>query len=362
MKHRIRAVRNGAIGLSLALLLGLQGAAWAGPGDGVIPDLRGSSAWSMLYGWDGMEMPDGAGHRVVVNKSQGRANYSISLAQARVAAKIDSSYLVAMRDIYAPLDFVTEYETHLEELVISLCHAMGLDPKETEKVRQMVHGAVQAEGRRAYHVVVGKLIFHCQSYLPTSVTQGWTLTVVSTSSDHNLARGIVAQIKAQNARKDKYRINEAIKLKSARSWRSLYALGTEWTADSPGNPQAWLYLGEASLELGKYAQAISSLERGVKLGKGSTASLKKLGYAQARMQQYKQAAVSYEKALVKNPRDAEALFNLGVCYAHLQRLSALPGVHLRLRAIDPVMGAKFESALMRQLPTQQAELQQTTYQ
>lgn len=356
VKSRMRAVRNGAIGLSLALLLCFSGPAWAGPGDGVIPDLRGSSAWSMLYGWEGVEMPDGDGHRVVVNRSQGNANYSISLAQARVAARIDSSYLVAMRDIYAPLDFVTEYETRLDDLVGSLCHALGLDPGQTEQVRRMLRGAVQAEGRRSYHVVVGKLIFHCQSYLPTRVTQGWTLTILSTSSHHSLARGIVAQMKAQNAKKDKIRLNQAIRFRAARSWRSLHALATEWTEDNPGNAQAWLFLGEAALELGRYAQATAALERGVKIGKGDGKAWKRLGYAQARMRQYKQAAASFEKALERNPRDAEALFNLGVCYAHLQRYTALPGVHLRLRAIDPELGARFEAALIRPLPIQQAEL------
>ena len=93
----------------------------------------------------------------------------------------------------------------------------------------------------------------------------------------------------------------------------------------------------------------------MKIGKGDAVSWRKLGYAQARMRQYKQAAIAYEKALVRNPRDGEALFNLGVCYAHLQRYTALPGVHLRLRAVDPALGSKFEAALMQQLPTQQAE-------
>ncbi len=355
MKSPIGALKSGAITVSLALALGLPTAAWATPADGLIPDLRGSSAWSMLFGWEGTEMPDGNGHRVVVNKLQQGANYSISMAQARVAGKIDSSYLVAMRDIYAPLDFVTEYETRLEELVNSLCYALGLNPKQTQNVHKMMTGAVQAEGRRAYHVLEGKLIFHCASYLPTSVTQGWTLTVLSTASDHKLARGIVAQIRASNARKDKIRINQAIKLKTARSWRSLYALAKEWTQGNPASGHGWLYLGEASLELGKYTEAISSLKRGVKIGKGDAVSWRKLGYAQARMRQYKQAAIAYEKALVRNPRDGEALFNLGVCYAHLQRYTALPGVHLRLRAVDPALGSKFEAALMQQLPTQQAE-------
>ncbi|MBM3275007.1 MAG: tetratricopeptide repeat protein, partial [Candidatus Sericytochromatia bacterium] len=343
-------------GIALALSVSLAPPpAWATPADGLLPDLRGSAAWSTLFGWDGTEMPDGTGHRLVVNKAFEGANYSISLAQARVAGKIDSSYLVAMRDIYSPIEMVTEFETRLDDVVGALCYAMGLNPGQTQEVRNIVHKGIQAEGRSGYHVIVGKLIFHCTSYFPTSVTQGWTLTVMSTSSHLNLARGIMNQVRAQNSRKDKFRLNEATKLRKAKAWRSLYAVSQDWAQELPDSPNAWGFLGEAAMELKRYPVAIDALKRDLQKSRGDTRTWKTLGYAYGMTRKWKESGNAYQKALERNPRDAESLWNLGVAYAYQQRYNALPGVHLRLMAVNPALGDRFNNTLMSQIPAQTAE-------
>jgi len=342
---------------ALALAAGSAGSAWASPADGVMQDLRGSQPWALLLGWEGTELQDGTtAHRVVVNKQHETSEYSISLAQNRVAGKIDASYLVAMRDIYAPLEMATEYETRLDEAIGSLALAMGLDPRQTQQVRTLVADAVEAEGRRGYHIFVGNLIFHCASYLPTSVTQGYTLTVMSMTSDNPLARGIVAQLKSNNAKKDKVRINEAATLRLARNWRALYSHGLAWTKELPGSGHAWRSLGEAALGLRKFPEAAKALQTATRLLKPDGAMWKSLGFAQAGLRDWKGSAASFQKALERNPRDVEALWNQGVALAYLQRYTALPGVQLRLQAVDPVLGRRFYEELVRQIPSQQAEI------
>jgi tetratricopeptide (TPR) repeat protein len=337
------------LGTGLTLAATSVTPAWASPADGLIPDLRGSAAWSMLFGWEGTEMPDGAGHRLVMNKESDGANYSISLAQARVAGKIDASYLVAMRDIYSPLEIVTEYETRLDELLGSLAGGLGLSARQTQDVRRLVHWGSQAEGRKSYHLVTGKLIFHCAGYLPTSVTQGWTLTILSVASDHQLARTIVGQIRSQNAKKDKIRLNDAAKLRKARSWRVLYALGQAWVRELPESPHAWMTLGEAAVETGKHKEAIAAFSQGLRFVKGNATQHRMLAYAQAMTRKWKEAVASYKRALHLAPRDAEALWNLGVCYGYLNDYGGIRDVHLRMIGVNPILADEFQIKLVAQI-------------
>ncbi len=353
--HGTRRLVGGLMAVCI-LALSAPGAGWASPADGVMPDLRGSPPWALLLGWEGTELQDGTtAHRLVVNKQLQDADYSISLAQNRIAGKLDATYLVAMRDIYAPLEMATEYEERLDEAVGSLALALGLDPRQTQQVRKLVYDAVESEGQRSFHVVVGKLIFHCASYLPTSVTQGWTLTVLSMASENAIAKGIVAQLRAQNSKKDKIRINQASQLRLAHRWSALYALGKAWTKELPQSASAWRTLGEAALESRKYPEAVKAMQTALGLSRGDTAAWKTLAFAQAGARDWKGSGASFQKALDRNPRDVEALWNLGVALAYQARYNALPGVQLRLRAIDPALGQRFHDQLIRQIPAQQAE-------
>jgi len=101
--------------------------------------------------------------------------------------------------------------------------------------------------------------------------------------------------------------------------------------------------------------AIDALKRDLQKSRGDTRTWKTLGYAYGMTRKWKESGNAYQKALERNPRDAESLWNLGVAYAYQQRYNALPGVHLRLMAVNPALGDRFNNTLMSQIPAQTAE-------
>ena len=92
-------------------------------------------------------------------------------------------------------------------------------------------------------------------------------------------------------------------------------------ATLPKDAKRYYYRGTVYYTVGRYVEAIASLDRSINVSPDFASSYNNRGTAYSRMGQYERAIQDYDKALSLNPAAVTTYFNRGYDHARLGRLS-----------------------------------------
>ena len=121
-------------------------------------------------------------------------------------------------------------------------------------------------------------------------------------------------------------------LGKARDWPGLLAHSRQWTQAEAGNYFAWLRLGCAYGELGRYREAIEAFREVLRLKPDGAIAWYNLGTVYGKLGRYHEAIEANREALRLKPDYADAWNNLGVNYCAMGRyLEAIKALRESLR-------------------------------
>jgi tetratricopeptide (TPR) repeat protein len=139
----------------------------------------------------------------------------------------------------------------------------------------------------------------------------------------------------------------ALSRRQVETWRDSFTLLGHALEVTEGNWLALRNLGIAQQDAGRYAEAIASLERSLRLMPHDGQAWMNLGISYASVRRYHDAAQCLQRAAEMRPDDDHVWFNLGIFYALTGQWDRVPGVERRLRDLSPEMAERLSRRLAR---------------
>jgi Tfp pilus assembly protein PilF len=113
------------------------------------------------------------------------------------------------------------------------------------------------------------------------------------------------------------------------------ALGEIRVRDEPGNAEYQSFLGGAYVEVQRFTEGVSHLERALKVGDKTAATQNYLGAAMMGLGRGTEAVAYFRRAAVLAPRDEVMHFNLGTALGALQRTAEAEAAFRQSIAVNP---------------------------
>jgi tetratricopeptide (TPR) repeat protein len=139
----------------------------------------------------------------------------------------------------------------------------------------------------------------------------------------------------------------AVSRRQVETWRDSFTLFGHALEVTEGNWLALRNLGIAQQDAGRYAEAIASLERSLRLMPHDGQAWMNLGISYASARRYHDAAQCFQRAAEMRPDDDHVWFNLGIFYALTGQWDRVPEVERRLRDLSPEMAERLSRRLAR---------------
>jgi tetratricopeptide (TPR) repeat protein len=129
--------------------------------------------------------------------------------------------------------------------------------------------------------------------------------------------------------------NEVTTYLKVRDMHGMLALCRRWIQAEPGNATAWLSLGVANNELGRFSAAVEAYQEAVRLKPDFAMAWYKLGVNYTNLGRYHEAIKALRQGLRLKGNDAMAWFNLGVANDHLGRRQEAVETYLKAIRLKP---------------------------